>query len=425
MKNLILSPSAILTKLSDVWSDNISSFLKDNGASSWETDVMNDSEFTAEIIELLDNKIFQPINCYMGRITSDPLSFSLLLDHKGNDNYSFSRYKEKLSIWLARYLNVQSLTSSPHSRVMLWGWLKNKMGVSRNNPSSEPVVTVFAAIPSIRNQCLCIGTMNRLIFWVFKPEKKLKKGQKCTFNTDNHITLQLPHLSSINFSKKSDEVTYAIMTQALAQTNTPEDIASFFLHPSMDNLAKKTKWIIKKLSTQLANKLTYNGNDFRTSLCECICSKVLASNASDVSKETLGWLIDTPLLEPVLLHINAGRMDTTPITQSLNSWEIHSFSEDGIKRLLAVEKCCHLFQQACGLDQREIALRLLWTGNCDLVAHCTNPKGEYPLIFFASNGVSSGVKYLLERCSADVNVEDELGNTPLIYAISKRKKGHP
>jgi hypothetical protein len=56
--------SAILTKLSDVWSDNISSFLKDNGASSWETDVMNDSEFTAEIIELLDNKIFEPINCY-------------------------------------------------------------------------------------------------------------------------------------------------------------------------------------------------------------------------------------------------------------------------------------------------------------------------------------------------------------------------
>jgi hypothetical protein len=73
---------------------------------------------------------YKPIHC---SYTQALVSYAGNSGKHCHDNYIFSRYKEKLSIWLARYLNVQSLTSSPHSRVMLWGWLKNKMGVSRNN----------------------------------------------------------------------------------------------------------------------------------------------------------------------------------------------------------------------------------------------------------------------------------------------------
>jgi hypothetical protein len=75
-----------------------------------------------------------------------------------------------------------------------------------------------------------LGTVEGVFFWVFNDEKSLKEEQVCKFNAGNRITLDLSHLTSIDFSNKSEELLYALLSQAMEQTHKAEDIASLIVN---------------------------------------------------------------------------------------------------------------------------------------------------------------------------------------------------
>ncbi len=204
----------------------------------------------------------------------------------------------------------------------------------------------------------------------------------------------------------------------MEQTGNAEEIASFFLQQAtIQQLVKTQPLVVKTLSNQLCDKLAYNdkGDDkgFKERMCQCICAQLTGPHATTVSPDTLRWLIDTPLLEPVLLKLQQQGIDISPITQSLTSWQIADFSDQDIKQLLTPEECQRLFKQAFKLRQAETMSRLLLTGHCDQLTNLLSDSGASSLHCFAHCGILSGLIYLLKLKNTEVNKKDNDGWTPL------------
>jgi len=385
-----ISRRAIIQELSNQWSNEFSTLLQQKGLSTWETNVIPFSELNPEIIEYFDNRLFQSFSSWLGKTGKEALNLWTLIDEKGTGSYSLLRHTEKLFAWVALHFRG-----------------------SKDNPISEPKVTVVSSVSDTTNPNLHIGTIGGAFFWIFNDEQPLEAGQPCTYKPDNHITLELSHLTPEQFPKEP-EVNYALLTQAMTQTNKAEDIASFFMNPDISKeLCETMPWLIQTLSNQLTYKLAHNGNEFKTTLCQCVCDQVVNSKDNVVSPEVMSWLINTPLLELILLKLQLLEIDITPITQFLTSRHIPDFSVESIKQLLTPEDCHRLFTQACSIDQIKTASNLLLTGHCDELIHLL---GITPMSVFASRGIVSGLEYLLGKSYIDANETNTLGYTPLMSA---------
>ncbi|MDP0588456.1 MAG: ankyrin repeat domain-containing protein [Candidatus Endonucleobacter bathymodioli] len=393
LAELSVSRSTIVRKLANDWSDNLKNILQQEGMSKWETDDITVSDFSSDIAETLSNKLFKPISSWLGTKKNEDLGLGDLIDKKGENVYSLVRYREKLLAWVTR-----------------------KLIGSQNNHLKESKVRVFTVISKSTNNNLYIGTMGGVFFWVFEHDQCFRVGKKCIFEADNHTTLELSHLTSTDFFSQPE--VYALLTQALDQTDRPEDIASFFMNPDItDKLCKARLWLTNTLSNQLTFKLVHNSGDFNKILCQCVCDKIINSGEGLVSPKILSWLINTPLLEPVLLNLQKYGLDITSITPSLCSWQISDFSEESIKQLLTPNDCRRLFKQAYILNQKKLLSCLLLTGNCDKLISLLRDNLEILLDFFECRDILPGVAYLLGRY--DVNGKDVNGDTILSVATNK------
>ncbi|MDP0588885.1 MAG: ankyrin repeat domain-containing protein [Candidatus Endonucleobacter bathymodioli] len=391
---LALCNSIIIKKISDGWSDQINSMMDKDGASEWKTNDILLSDIRPETIELLDSQLFKPISCFMGKQTKDMLTINNLMDIKDNMTCSLKRYRENF-----------------------FGWLTMNFGLSKDNPQKISEETVFTVLPGTTSPQLYIGTIDGVFFWVFNNEAYFKEGQPYHLDTDNHITLELSHLTSIDFSNKPEKVIYSLLSQAIEQTNKAEDIASFFLNPDINKqLDEKTHWLKIMLFNQLTEKLTHYDIDFKEKLCECICDIVEKSNGNLITKEMISWLSDTMLLEPVLLKLQKSNIDITSITQSMTVSDIKSLSVKSIKQFLTPEHCCLLFRRAITQDRRGIVLSLLLTENCDELAHLLGDIEEDTPSFFMHHDLQLGVRYLLKRGLYSVTEKNTYGRTPLLIA---------
>ncbi|MDP0561124.1 MAG: ankyrin repeat domain-containing protein [Candidatus Endonucleobacter sp. (ex Gigantidas childressi)] len=396
LAQLAVSKCAILKSLSKEWSDKISTILQQEGVSTWETkDIpLSALDDTADILETLDNKIFKPLSTWLGKTEKNGINTWSLMDQKDDDTYSFARYPEKL-----------------------FAWVTGSFRESKDKPLNEPKTTVFASsTPNTTNPNLHIGTIGGDFFWLFNDEQPLKAGDPCTFESDNHITLELSHLTPEHLSSDA-KTNYAILTQALEQTNKAEDIASFFMNPLISSeLYKATPWLTCELSNQLTDKLAHQKDDkFQTILCKCVCNQVMSYKTKVVTPVDINWLIGTQLLKPVLLELQQHKIDITPITQGLSSWQISEFSESDIKRLLAPKDCQRLCMEAHDLGQQTLVCKLCSTGHCGLFVDYLNTRRN-ALHYFAHHGILHGLERILARDDTNVNSEDDLGNTPLNYA---------
>ncbi len=246
-------------------------------------------------------------------------------------------------------------------------------------------------------------------------DQHLPAGQAYTFAADNHTTLTLAHLTSIDFLSWSENTAYALLTQAMEQTDNAGHIASFFLQQAtIKQFRKAPALVIKTLSNQLSEKLTKNDDSFKKKLCQCVCDHFAAEQTA-MAVDSLDWLHNTPLLKPVLLKLQQA-MDVSPIVQNLASWQISDFSYDEIKKLLSPEDCQRLFKQAFKLKQVETLSKLLLTGHCDQLTGLSNNEGDHPLLIFASFGNLTGLEYLLKLDKPAINKHGVFGFTPLSAA---------
>ncbi len=381
---LTVNDCTILRKLSSEWSDLFSANLQEIGVQAWETEAIDASALIVERTDKLDSGFFKPVNELLKITGEQSLVLGTMIEETDDGRYHFRRYREKLLAWV-----VSQFCQSPDE--------------------------VFTAIGGV-DSSLYIGTKGKLFFWVFDHDQHLPAGQAYTFAADNHTTLTLAHLTSIDFLSWSENTAYALLTQAMEQTDNAGHIASFFLQQAtIKQLRKAPALVIKTLSNQLSEKLTKNDDSFKKKLCQCVCDHFAAEQTA-MAEDSLDWLHNTPLLKPVLLKLQQA-MDVSPIVQNLASWQISDFSYDEIKKLLSPEDCQRLFKQAFKLKQVETLSKLLLTGHCDQLTDLSNNGGDHPLLIFANFGNLTGLEYLLKLDKPAINKQGAFGFTPLIMAV--------
>ena len=381
---LTINACTILRKLSSDWSDLFSANLQEIGVQAWETEVIDSDALIVERTDKLDSGFFKPVNELLKITGEQSLVLGTMIEETGDGRYHFGRYREKLLAWV-----VSQFCQSPDE--------------------------VFTAIGGV-DSSLYIGTKDQLFFWVFDHDQHLPAGQAYTFEADNHTTLTLAHLTSIDFLSWSENTAYALLTQAMEQTNNAEHIASFFLQQAtIKQLRKAPEVVVKTLSNQLSEKLIKNDDSFTEKLCQCVCDHFVAEQTI-MAEDSLDWLYNTPLLKPVLLRLQQQAMDVSPIVQNVVSWQISGFSHDEIKKLLSPEDCQRLFKQAFKLKQGDTLSNLLLTAHCDQLTHLLNDDQELPLTLIARAGNLPGLEYLLKLDSSAINHKDTFGFTPLIAA---------
>ena len=386
---LSVNACTILRKLSSEWSDQLSATLKKLGVQAWETDVIAPFELSSDRTGTLESTLFKPVNHLLQTSAEQSFDLRAVIEETGDGNYYLGRYREKLLAWVASHF-------------------------------CESSAQVFATIPAGVDSAWYIGTINQLFFWVFNHDQYLPPGLACTFNANNHTTLTLPHLMSIDFSTWPETTIYALLTQAMEQTDKPEHIASFFLqHSTIEQLGKIPAMVTRALANQLSDKLIKHDDTFKEALYQCVVDHFASFTtfiSPGIAPGVLDWLIDTPLLKPVLLRLQQQGMDVLPVTSRLASWQVSDFSHEDIKKLLTPNDCQRLFKQAFKLRQAETLSNLLLTGHCDQLTSLLNDEGGSLLACFARSGNLPGLEYLVKLGNPLVNQKNIHGSTPLHIA---------
>lgn len=380
---LAVNACTIVRRLSDDWSVRLESTLASAGCSAWLTRPTRGDEPTAVAISLLDSQVFNPINSLMGTATHHPLDLTSVMDVAGDDSFHLKRYREKILAWVAGHLFAEDSK-------------------------------VFAAIGNTRY----IGTINQLFFWVFDSSRPLSIGGACIFTPDQHTSLRLSHLRTIDFSTWPGTTVFALLTQALEQTTEASEVAAFFLDPqAIGQVGRLPDGLVPALSTLLTNKLTACGEAFTHRLCQYLCDHFAICTTTVVLPQIIALLIDTPLLGPVLSGLHQRSEEISPIISWLNTWQIDGFSLSQLE-LLTPEDCQRLFRQAVRLGQSQCIGDLLLTGHCDgLVRRVSRENWRTPLSLLAHRGDVDGVKYLLTLPNVAINHRDDFGYTPLHLAV--------
>lgn len=385
---VFVNACTVLRRIANDWSGQLITTLASVGCSHWLTRPAGAEENTAIGVNALNSQVFGPINGLMGTVSDNPIDLTVVMDDTTDDSFHLKRHREKMFAWLTGCFYRAD-------------------------------TVVFAEITGSGTMVKYIGTINQLYFWVFESAQPLHTGQRCVFTPAELISLQLPHLHTIDFSTWPDLTAHALLTQAMAQTAGAEDIAAFFLSPAVSRqLGLLPDAVLEALTAQLQDKMVYADAAFQDALSHhvsCYVASALRTNAGVfVALNSVDWLIKTPLLPRVLSQLR-GSVNITPITAQFNSWEITEFSPQQIVELLTPQDCQRLFLQAFGLGQAELVVNLLLTGHCqETIRRCCQTAGQRP---DGQQDDSGGLIYLQSLAPADINHQDGCGRVPLHHAV--------
>ena len=392
LDSVLMSVNActVLREIANDWSGQLIATLTRVGCSHWLNRPAGAEENTAIGVNALNSHVFGPMNGLMGTTTDNPIDLTVVMDCTIDDSFHLKRHWEKMLAWITAYF-------------------------------FRAGTVVFADISGCGDTATYIGTINQLYFWVFESACPLHPGQECAFTPDQFISLQLPHLLTIDFSTWPELTAYALLTQAMGQTGDAEDIAAFFLSPLMRqqlNLLPDT--VMKALTEQLREKLVYGDTGFREALSHRVCYHVATGlrlgSTTLTALNYVDWLIHTPLLQPVLSQLHSAGVALSAITSRLQSWEIAEFTRQQIVELFPPRDCQRLFMQAFRLGQTELVINLLLTGHCQAAIRFACQCGQFS---HESPGGLGGLIYLQSLAPADLNRPDGNGSTPLHHAVRR------
>jgi len=394
----------MLRRMVDGWGSQLTEALAAVGCSHWLNEPTSSNENTAIGVDALISRVFNPVNSLMGTATDNPLNLDAVMDLCDNESFHLKRHREKMLAWLTGYLYPNS-------------------------------TEVFAEVLVCGRAKAYIGSINDLFFWVFDHDQLLP-GQVCGFTADRHTSLKLTHLLSIDFSSWPASTGHALLTQAMEQTDEPDEIVAFFLDCNVTaQLNAMPQPVSQALSNQLRDKLLRCTGTFRDVLCQKVCSYFVRCGIKTASGHVLGWLIDTPLLEPVLLGLSRQGVNISPVVQGLNSWQISDWSGQCLGELLPLNDCQRLFSQAFGLCQGRVLAFLLLTGYCDLQAYSLTScffnefgqalprRRELLISLFARHGELAGLQYLLSLIRRWAPSTSEESYQAQVAEISQRYEG--
>lgn len=389
LARLTVNACAVLRRLAEGWSEQLSSVLDLVGCRHWLSELARSDENTALGIDALNSQLFNVINSLIG--AERPLNITELMDCPSDDTFHLKRHREKMLAWITGHFYGTD-------------------------------TKVFSTITGDVDATTHIGTIGQCYFWVFTSDQPLSAGQACCFVSEQHTSLQLTHLVSLDFSTWPEVTSHALLTQAMSQTDSVGEIADFFLNRKVrSQLGRMPLASTQVLAQQLADKLT--DDQRRSILCQQVCQHLAQTKVLMV--QDVFWFIDTPLLKPVLITLHQEGVDLSLVSERLAPWQLDDFTCEELKAVLPPSCCQRQLREAVRLGMNDCTLRLLLTGYCDALATNVFKPGEEMLLgIFARLGMLTGVQYLLALANTDgaavpreqLNHRSRDGVTPLISA---------
>ena len=394
------------------------------------------SPFSANLIsddlnQEIDEAICVKLNALMKITGKNSLNVNDFIEYDYTTNetmYCFKSRKESLMAWIASTAFESDLGSK-----------------------------VFATLPLNKKNKLCIASMNNTFFWVFTGQKSNRTGQACIFDKNNHIPLELSHLKSVDFSSwNSESIICTLLIQALNQTEKAEDVVAFFCNPNVINqLNKIPKKTYQKLMAVL-NKRVINDESFKNNIYQLTYNYIenhqvetqtipllnfrftsLLQNSSLNVYNRMKWLIDTPILEPILLKLHENNIDISKIKKSLTHEYIGNLSVACIKKIFTITECQRLFTKIIekSLVRSDVLDKLIQTGyhfpelymprkskprkiNDMMPSLFSFKDGTIPLSFLAEQGNPICIERLVTEAATDVNISNNKLKTLLSLATN-------
>ncbi|MCL6270864.1 ankyrin repeat domain-containing protein [Sansalvadorimonas sp. 2012CJ34-2] len=371
--------------VNDLVSENyqqLCDYLQKSNLSHWLKGTVSPGELTTERTEPLEQTVLQPINTMCKVNNSDKkICFQNLVVDEGS-GYSLARCREFIHGWITRTVIGDS-------------------------------ATVLASIPVGPDQpSRCIGTYQNLFFWIFETKYPLGAGEDCLpYDTEAQTQpLTISELSAIDIFTWPEHVQMALLTQAIAQTGIAREdankIADFLLGSGTGQPLQEYPPNIQKAVLNLLSEKMATSPAFAESLV-----KTLSQSFTDTLPD---WVINSPLLEPLLLSMQDEGKNIQTVTDKLSLWDIMPLSSETLKKILTRQRCQEFFRLALDEELGGLMWRLLQTDHCDDLKNHSSQQTNTVLMVFSAQGVTDGVIYLLERLSIeDINSKNIKGETVL------------
>ncbi|MBO9480959.1 ankyrin repeat domain-containing protein [Salinisphaera sp. G21_0] len=380
----------ILNKMTDVFYQDLVYSLKKRNKEDWLTRPVLTSELEDEITEGINVDFITPVNLRFKTSNKNRLSLWTIIKPCVDGSYEFSESRERLQVWLIdNYLN-----HTPTANVLTMVGKKNNEASSRlfskKNKDKDK--------DKDESPLSYIGSKDNLYFWVFKSETPLIQGASCNLDWENHQTLTLSHLKTVDFYSLSNEARFNLFQYALNNSNKSSDFFEFFFDKTAskkwDAMVKSDPQIKEIMLEKIINTLN-NDEAGPTGL-------LLHLPVGSLKKHASAFFTD-------LLH-RAFKLKEVGIIDFLLKHGLHksptSFIKTEYQKVLfsTVQSDSEKFKILC---KRPVI---------DL--NSKNEKGQTLLMIAAKYGKTEHLKLLLAMKEIKVNLQDKNGYTALILAAS-------
>ncbi|WP_422490243.1 ankyrin repeat domain-containing protein [Endozoicomonas sp. ALE010] len=376
----------ILNKLTDVFYQDLVSSLKKRNKEHWLTRPVSFSEFKNEVTDGIKEDFITPINLRFKTNNKNRLDLWTIIKPCDDGSYEFSESRERFQVWLIdNYLN-----HTPTANVLTMVGKKNDAASSRFFSKKDKDKDKDKAPPSY------IGSKDNLYFWVFKTETPLMQGGNCSLDWDNHQTLTLSYLKTVDFNNFPNEVRFNLFQYALNNTIKPGDFLEFFLDKTAsekwDEMVKSDPQIKEIMLEKIINTLNDDAAGSTGFLPHL--------PAGSLKGHTSNFFTD-------LLH-RAFKLKQAGIVDFLLKHGLHKCSTKFIKAefqkvvFSTLQFDSEKFEMLCKHPVIDFTSK--------------NEQGQTLLMIAAKYGKTEHLKLFLTKKGIKVNLQDKSGNTALSLA---------
>ena len=377
----------ILNKLTDVFHQDLVSALKKRNKQDWLTHPVSSSELTDEITDGIKEDFITPINLRFKTDNANKLDLWTIIKPCDNGSYEFSQSRERLQVWLIdNFLN-----HTPTANVFSITDKKNTLASLRVFLTKDKAPLFY------------IGSKDNLYFWAFESEIHLKQGGSCNLDWDNHQTLTLGHLKTVDFYSFPKEIRDNLLHHALNNPNKPGDFFEFFFNKTAAKNWDKMVQSDPQIKAVMLEKLGQTMNDGEVFVRELIDHLNSLSTKSHKDKEFASLSFNNLLCQVFKLkQINV-------ITCLFKYGLCKDLSE--ASKLEYQAMLFSMLQSESGATHFKTLCRHLLI---DL--NSKNDKGETLLIAAAKQGRTECLKELLAQEDIKLNAQNNVGCTALSLA---------
>lgn len=343
---------------------------------------------TPELMTHLDMGLFTRLNIQLGLVGKEgALSLASLCTELDGDQYSCVRFGEKLQYRLQQAV----------------------MG-----DAAPKIVAPLADSEGLDRHLLCHGSH---FYWVSESQPVQGAGSVPEFDFANSQAVEVRDLEHVAVTKLPPDAQVALLSQAIAQTDSVESLTRFLDSGSAGFLLSSCPGNVQSVVANVVGDRFVRDPEFAQRFIE---------HFGSYNQEFPQWVLESPLLDPLLqtkakkkLEERLFRGDLIAPRQRLQIFSglsVQSLSVIGDRHILE-----DAFRAALNTSSVGLLERLLLSERCNRCIRLRgNSRGFTPLMLICQHGSPEALRYLLKLRGLDVKARDDSQKTAWDYAGLRR-----